>query len=173
MMHRHLEYPAETTTEDLPSAAIVDTLERGDLDDWRPIALAVARDPYGGFASRVLALLAAYPMYGTSALWRAWIDRCRARTEPPLLPERPASLTELRNERGLTQTELAERIGMAQSDLSKLERRGDVRVSTLRAYLAGLGGTLGLYFQYDAAHRPIVLGAPRAPHDGEAEGTPS
>ena len=47
---------------------------------------------------------------------------------------------------GLTQVELAKRIGMSQSDLSKLERRQDVRLSTLRAYAGGLGGCLRIVF---------------------------
>jgi len=33
-------------------------------------------------------------------------------------------------------------MGMSQSDLSKFERRSDVRLSTLRAYIAALGGDL-------------------------------
>lgn len=44
--------------------------------------------------------------------------------------------------------ELAERVGIAQSDLSKLERRGDVRVSTLEQYARGLGATLRLVFEF-------------------------
>lgn len=33
-------------------------------------------------------------------------------------------------------------MGISQSDVSKLERRSDVRLSTLRAYLAAIGATL-------------------------------
>jgi transcriptional regulator with XRE-family HTH domain len=39
---------------------------------------------------------------------------------------------------------LARRIGISQSDLSKLERRADVRVSTLNAYAEAVGGRLRL-----------------------------
>ncbi|MGB6001942.1 MAG: helix-turn-helix transcriptional regulator, partial [Thermoanaerobaculia bacterium] len=53
----------------------------------------------------------------------------------------------LRRELGLTQVELAGRLGMSQSDLSKLERRRDVRVSTLNAYTGGLGGRLRILFE--------------------------
>jgi predicted transcriptional regulator len=106
----------------------------------------------------VLDLASAYPTYGTSALWRSWIDRCRARAERPLLEEQPASLTEVRNGLGVTQAALAERIGMTQSDLSKLERRGDVRVSTLRTYVAGLQGELRLVFERGDLTRDIVVG---------------
>ena len=51
-------------------------------------------------------------------------------------------LATLRRRKGLTQVELATRMGMSQSDLSKFERRTDVRLSTLRAYIAALGSDL-------------------------------
>ncbi len=146
MKHRHLQYPSSTPAEELPTAAIVDALERGDLDAWQPIAAAVARAPHGAFAEKVLRLLDAYPMYGTSPLWRAWIDRCRARAEGSLLPCRQVPLAELRRSLGLSQVELAQRMEMSQSDLSKFERRQDVRLSTLRAYANGLGGRLQILF---------------------------
>lgn len=147
MIHRHLEYPLDTPAAEIPSAAIVDILERGDLTDWRPIAAAVARDPCGPLAERVTWLLDVYPMYGTSPLWRAWIDRCRARAGGRRATER-VGLAALRRRAGLTQVELAERMGIAQSDLSKLERRHDIRLSTLEAYARAVGGKLHLLISF-------------------------
>ncbi len=142
MIHRHLAHAADTPPERLPSAALVDILERGDLDDWRPIAAAIAAEPRGWLAARLLRLLSAYPVYGTSSLWRAWIDRCRARHEGMLRGREATDLATHRKKKGLTQVELAKRLDMSQSDLSKFERRGDVRLSTLRAYIAALGSDL-------------------------------
>lgn len=51
-------------------------------------------------------------------------------------------LRALREAAGLTQEELARRVEMTQSQLSKLERRDDHRISTLRRYVAALGGRL-------------------------------
>jgi len=130
------------TRDYLDFAALVDILERDDLDDWQPIAEAIAAAPRGPLAARLLRLLSAYPQYGTSSLWRAWIDRCRARHEGMLRGREMTDLTTHRRRKGLTQVELAKRIGMSQSDLSKFERRGDVRLSTLRAYIAALGADL-------------------------------
>jgi len=106
--HRHLVCAPDTPLEELPLAALVDLLERGDL--------------------------------GT---WQAFIGRCRARsgTTPP------ASLAELRRRHGLTRVELAKRMEMSQSDLSKFERRHDVRLSTLKAYAEALGGRLRIQFE--------------------------
>lgn len=156
MTHRHLEYPPDTPVEELPAAAIVDLLERGDLEAWQPIAAAVARDPLGPFAEKVMRLLDAYPMYGTSPLWRAWIDRCRARAERAR-PGPAVGLSDLRQAMGLTQVELAGRVGMSQSDLSKLERRRDVRLSTLRAYAKALGGRLRILIEAGGARAEIRI----------------
>ena len=51
-------------------------------------------------------------------------------------------LRALREGAGLTQESLARRIEATQSELSKMERREDHRVSTLRRYVEALGGKL-------------------------------
>ena len=158
MIHRHLEVPDGTPPEAQPLARIVDLLQRGDLDDWRPIARAIRRDPAGQLAERVLGLIAAYPTYGTSPLWRAWIDRCRSRLEIDALPV-IGGLAALRRRHGLTQVELAGRMGISQSDLSKLERRRAVRLSTLHAYAEALEGRISIVFQSNVGGTPLELGS--------------
>ena len=122
-----------------------------------PIAAAIARNANGEFAERVVHLIDAHPLYGTSPLWRAWIDRCQARAEGSWRQRPPVGLSPLRRELGLTQVELAERRGMSQSDLSKLERRRDVRLSTLRAHVKALGGLLRVLFASDDREVEIRL----------------
>lgn len=136
MRHRHLDYPTGTPPEELPTAAVADLLDRGDLLDWKPLADAVARHPYGEVSRRISTIVDASPMYGTSPLWRAWIARCRTRAGQP----RGAALrlAELRRVRGMTQSQVAGRMGISQSDVSKIERRSDVLLSTLRDYLAAV-----------------------------------
>ena len=51
-------------------------------------------------------------------------------------------LRALREAAGLTQGELAQRVEITQSQLSKMERREDHRISTLRRYVEALGGNL-------------------------------
>lgn len=157
MIHRHLDIPPGTATEDLPSAAIVDLLERGDLDDWRPIATAIARNPFGAFAERVARLIDEYPIYGTSPLWRAFLTRRRARAEGFSKRPRPIGLAALRRRLGRTQVDVAARMGISQSDPSKFERRQDVRVATLRAYFAALGVELRMVGETDLRHFEIHL----------------
>ena len=163
MIHRHLDYPPGTPVEELGPAALDDLLERGDLADWAPLAAAVRADPHGPLADTVLRLCAAHPMYGTSRLWSGWIDSLR-RARREAAPAAGTGLVELRRRRGLTQAAVGRRLGATQSDVSKLERRGDLRVSTLRAYVEATGGRLDLVATYPDETVEIAL---RRPESGE------
>jgi transcriptional regulator with XRE-family HTH domain len=52
------------------------------------------------------------------------------------------ALRELRHACGETQTELASKLHMTQAEISRLEGRPDIFLSTLRRYVEGLGGSL-------------------------------
>jgi DNA-binding XRE family transcriptional regulator len=158
MWFRHLDYPADSAAEDLGPAAIDHLLDRGVLMEWRPLVRAIARDPWGPTADTVLHLCEAHPMYGTSALWRSWIERRRERGDGA-----STTLAEARARAGLTQVQVAERLGISQSDVSKLERRADVRLSTLRAYADAIGARLHVALQGldDESPRPLILPALR------------
>lgn len=145
MRHRHLDVEESTPVPALGPAALDDLLERGDLDDWAPILHEIRRAPGGEVAERVLKLVEHHPMYGTSSLWRAWILQQR-RMSSTL--HAGATLRRLRSHRGLTQQQVAARLGTTQPEISKLEARSDVRLSTLRAYVAALGGTIGLVARF-------------------------
>ena len=47
-------------------------------------------------------------------------------------------LAAIRRETGLTQTELAASLGVGQAQVSKIERQGDMLLSTLASYLTAL-----------------------------------
>ena len=137
MRHRHLDIPRGTRIDQLGLEALDDLLDRGDLADWKPLLDAVAHDPWGPVAERALHLVDRHSMQGTSALWRSWIESRRA-TRAPVHVGR--ALGTLRRTLGLTQQEVAVRLEMTQPEVSKLERRGDVRFSTLNAYVRAVGG---------------------------------
>jgi hypothetical protein len=159
-MHRHLDVPAGTPVAKLPVAALHDLLDRGDLEDWRPILVAIEREPRGEVASRVARLVDAYPMYGTSPLLRTWIERCRHRAGSG--PSgRATSLQVLRRDLGRTQVEVARKMGIGQSDYSKLERRGDLLVTTLRAVARALGGRLRLLVSLPERDVEVTLEPPQ------------
>ncbi len=53
-------------------------------------------------------------------------------------------LTELRNALGVSQEELAQLMDKKQAAISRFERRSDMHISTLREFIAALGGRLEL-----------------------------
>jgi DNA-binding XRE family transcriptional regulator len=71
-----------------------------------------------------------------SAKQLAEIEAGKAR----LLAELP--LEQLRSARSLTQTNLAHTLGVNQSAISKIEKRSDMYLSTLRSYIEAMGGSL-------------------------------
>ena len=76
-------------------------------------------------------------------LERKMSPEARARSEAKakqLIAEMP--LQELRAARKLTQEELAKTLNVNQAAVSKLERRADMYVSTLREFVRAMGGEL-------------------------------
>ena len=55
---------------------------------------------------------------------------------------REMALDELREARRLTQEQLAEQLGVGQAEVSRLERRTDMYVSTLNRMVEAMGGHL-------------------------------
>jgi DNA-binding XRE family transcriptional regulator len=54
-------------------------------------------------------------------------------------------LEELREARELTQNQLAQSLHVSQGAVSKVERRADMYISTLRSYIRAMGGDLQIH----------------------------
>jgi len=67
-----------------------------------------------------------------------------------------ASLCELRQALKLTQEQLAEALGIGQEGISKLEKRSDLLLSTLRSYVEAMGGHLSIVAEFPD-RPPVVL----------------
>jgi DNA-binding XRE family transcriptional regulator len=66
------------------------------------------------------------------------------------------TLRELRHARKLTQVKMAKTLGVTQDSVSRLERRSDLLLSTLRKTVEAMGGNLSLVAEFpDRA--PVVL----------------
>ena len=59
------------------------------------------------------------------------------------------ALRELRRARRTTQTKLAKALKVNQAAVSKLERRTDMYISTLRSYVEAMGGHLDVIARFD------------------------
>ena len=66
------------------------------------------------------------------------------------------SLRELRKAHRLTQERIAEALGVGQEQISRLEQRSDLLISTLRSYVEAMGGRLTIVAEFPE-HKPIVL----------------
>jgi DNA-binding XRE family transcriptional regulator len=76
------------------------------------------------------------------------------------------TLRELRRARKLTQVRMAKKLGITQDSVSRLEKRSDLLLSTLRKTVEAMGGRLSLIAEFPD-REPVVL-------SGIAEGeTPS
>jgi transcriptional regulator with XRE-family HTH domain len=65
------------------------------------------------------------------------------------------SLRELRRAHKLTQERIAETLGIGQDQVSRLEQRSDLLLSTLRGYVEAMGGQLKVIAEFP--HRNPVL----------------
>lgn len=76
------------------------------------------------------------------------------KTEPPKV----VRLAELRQSRGLSQGELAERAGVRQANISRIEGRGDVLVSTLARIVEAMGASLSIRAKFpDGMERELKV----------------
>jgi transcriptional regulator with XRE-family HTH domain len=85
-----------------------------------------------------------------SAEDQQWIKR---RAEE--LKAEELSLRDLRRLRKLTQARLSKKLKIGQEGVSRIEKRSDLYLSTLRSYLEGVGGELTLMVKF--RDRPPVI----------------
>jgi len=65
------------------------------------------------------------------------------------------NLRELRRQRRLTQARLSRKLKIGQEGVSRIEKRADLYLSTLRSYVEGVGGELTLMVKFP--DRPPVI----------------
>jgi DNA-binding XRE family transcriptional regulator len=66
------------------------------------------------------------------------------------------TLQELRRARELTQVRMAKSLGVAQKQISEIEKRTDMHISTLRRSIEAMGGKLSLIAEFPDRD-PVVL----------------
>lgn len=66
------------------------------------------------------------------------------------------TLQELRRARAMTQVRLAKNLGVAQKQISEIEKRTDMHISTLRRSIEAMGGKLSLIAEFPD-RKPVVL----------------
>jgi DNA-binding Xre family transcriptional regulator len=72
------------------------------------------------------------------------------------VPPEAVRLAELRQSRGLSQAELAERVGVKQANISRIEGREDLKISTLAKVVEAMGATLSIRARFpDGTEREL------------------
>jgi len=66
------------------------------------------------------------------------------------------TLQELRRARKITQVRMAKALGISQNGVSRIEKRSDLLLSTLRKTIEAMGGNLSLVAQFPD-RKPVVL----------------
>jgi transcriptional regulator with XRE-family HTH domain len=70
--------------------------------------------------------------------------------------ESEINLRELRRLRKLTQARLSKKLKIGQEGISRMEKRTDLYISTLRSYVEGVGGKLSLVVEFPD-QPPVIL----------------
>ena len=98
-----------------------------------------------------------------AALPREEQKRIKARAKEILAEE--MSLRALRQARQMTQVNLAEQLDIKQENVSRIEKRTDLLLSTLTKYVEGMGGKLRLVAEFPDSP-PITLAGIQDLDDG-------
>jgi DNA-binding Xre family transcriptional regulator len=100
----------------------------------------------------------------TSPTWDANVAEYRRATEHAI------ALGKLRESRNVTQVDLAAELGISQGNVSRMESRSEIYLSTLRSYIEALGGHLEITAVFDDDDRvPVAVGASAS--EGESSNT--
>lgn len=83
-------------------------------------------------------------------------QRARVETRAKELIEEELTLRDLRQAQHLTQERMAELLGVEQENVSRLERRADLLLSTLSSYVAAMGGKLRLMAEFPN-RKPVAV----------------
>lgn len=83
-------------------------------------------------------------------------ERAKVAARTAELIEEELTLRDLRRAQHLTQERMAELMGVQQENVSRLERRADLLLSTLSSYVAAMGGKLRLIAEFPG-RRPVAI----------------
>jgi DNA-binding XRE family transcriptional regulator len=83
-------------------------------------------------------------------------QRARVEARAQELIEEELTLRDLRQAHHLTQERMAELLGVEQENVSRLERRADLLLSTLTSYVAAMGGKLRLIAEFPN-RKPVAV----------------
>ena len=115
---RNVKADPADPVESWPYEGLVAALERGGFRDWRRVAAAIERDPWGEVAADVRAYLSYEQPYGVGPLMLSVIAAARARAQDEDKAAVAARVRELVNASGLSRRAFADAVGTSATRLS-------------------------------------------------------
>ncbi|MDR0311651.1 MAG: helix-turn-helix domain-containing protein [Acidobacteriota bacterium] len=85
-------------------------------------------------------------------------DKARIETRAREIIAEEMTLRELRKAHRMTQKNLATALNVGQDQISRMEKRSDLLISTLRSYVEAMGGTLTLVAEFPNQKAVILPG---------------
>ncbi|MBT2516990.1 helix-turn-helix transcriptional regulator [Streptomyces sp. ISL-90] len=111
---RNLDVTPDDPVSEWGVEGILAAIDRGGLDDWAKVGVAIEAAPHGPIAEQLEEALAISESVGAAALLRRVLDDARMTAEERSIRR----LKELAREADLSQQELAERIGTSRPRLT-------------------------------------------------------
>lgn len=121
MQFRNLDFDRTTPLDRWPAEAIETVMDRGSLSDWRALAEAIRRDPWGPAARAAETVAAWGEHYGVDALMSSVIRRAREEITVTGRAEYAAQIRSWRAQTGMTLRQFALAAGTSASRLSDYE----------------------------------------------------
>jgi len=118
---RNLDFDPTVPVDEWPAEAIETVIDRGSLSDWRRLADAIRRDPWGPAARTTETVVAWGEHYGVDALMGETIRRAREEVTLAGRAEYAAQIRCWRAQAGMTLRQFARAAGTSASRLSDYE----------------------------------------------------
>ncbi|MGH2905054.1 MAG: helix-turn-helix domain-containing protein [Solirubrobacteraceae bacterium] len=121
LQFRNLTFDPAAPIDRWPAEAIETVIDRGSLSDWRRLAEAIRRDPWGPAARSTETVVAWGEHYGVDALMSGVIGRAREQITLVGRAEYAAQIRSWRAHSGMTLRQFARAAGTSASRLSDYE----------------------------------------------------
>ncbi len=118
---RNLDFDQDAPLDQWPMEAIETLIDRGSLSDWRRLAEAIRRNPWGPAARATETIVAWDEHYGVDALMSEVIRRAREDVALRGRSEYAAQIRVWRRQTGMTLRQFAAAAGTSASRLSDYE----------------------------------------------------
>ncbi len=121
LQFRNLDFDSTAPMDDWPAEAIETVIDRGSLSDWRRLAHAIRRSPWGP-AARTAEIVSAWgEHYGVDALMSSVICDAREEVARRGRADYAAQIRSWRTQTGMTLRQFAQAAGTSASRLSDYE----------------------------------------------------